>query len=105
MTDCPDRARRRGPRPRTPRANGARFLVGIWPLPSFQLAFRLHNEVPGIIVPDCIQRQLADAGPDARKVGLEIARTLYLKARDDAAGVYVIPPFKEPQAALELLTD
>ena len=80
------------------------LLVGIWPLPSFQLAFRLHNEVPGIIVPDCIQRQLADAGPDARKVGLEIARTLYLKARDDAAGVYVIPPFKEPQAALELLT-
>ncbi|MEX2103646.1 MAG: bifunctional homocysteine S-methyltransferase/methylenetetrahydrofolate reductase, partial [Gaiellaceae bacterium] len=27
------------------------LLVGIWPLTSFQLAFRLHNEVPGITIP------------------------------------------------------
>ena len=80
------------------------LLVGIWPLPSFQLAFRLHNEVPGIIVPERIQQQLANAGPDARKVGLEIARALYQQARESTAGVYVVPPFKEPQAALELLT-
>ena len=48
-------------------AENRRFplLVGIWPLTSFQLAFRLHNEVPGITIPDEIQRRLADAGADA----------------------------------------
>jgi methionine synthase / methylenetetrahydrofolate reductase(NADPH) len=79
------------------------LLVGIWPLRSVQLALRLHNEVPGIVVPDAVQQRLVDAGPDAGRVGLQIARELYEQARSRVAGVYVIPPFKEPEAALELL--
>ncbi len=79
-------------------------LVGVWPLQSFELAFRLHNEVPGITIPEAVQRRLADAGADAAKVGLELARGLVEEARTRAAGIYVIPPFKEPEAALELLT-
>ncbi|MEX2102329.1 MAG: hypothetical protein WD805_00075, partial [Gaiellaceae bacterium] len=79
------------------------LLVGIWPLTSFQLAFRLHNEVPGITIPDAIQKRLADAGADARKLGFELARELVEETRARAAGIYVIPPFKEPTAALELL--
>jgi methionine synthase I (cobalamin-dependent)/5,10-methylenetetrahydrofolate reductase len=80
------------------------LLVGIWPLTSFQLAFRLHNEVPGITIPDEIQRTLAEAGADARKLGFELARELVEESRARAAGIYVIPPFKEPAAALDLLT-
>ena len=38
------------------------LLVGIWPLRSHQLALRLHNEVPGIVVPDHVQQALLDAG-------------------------------------------
>jgi methionine synthase / methylenetetrahydrofolate reductase(NADPH) len=79
------------------------LLVGIWPLTSFQLAFRLHNEVPGITIPDEIQRKLADAGAGAKAVGFELARKLMDEARQRAAGVYIIPPFKEPTAALDLL--
>ncbi len=79
------------------------LLVGIWPLTSFQLAFRLHNEVPGITIPEEIQRKLADAGADAKAVGFELARELMDEARRRAAGVYIIPPFKEPTAALDLL--
>jgi homocysteine S-methyltransferase len=79
------------------------FLLGVWPLTSYQLAFRLHNEVPGITIPDAIQRQLADAGADARRLGFELARELVEAARPRVAGIYVIPPFKEPEAALELL--
>jgi len=78
-------------------------LVGIWPLTSYQLAFRLHNEVPGITIPDAVQQRLADAGGEARRLGFELARELLEGARSRAAGVYVIPPFKEPDAALELL--
>jgi methionine synthase I (cobalamin-dependent)/5,10-methylenetetrahydrofolate reductase len=79
------------------------LLVGIWPLSSFQLAFRLHNEVPGITIPGEIQQQLGDAGADAKRVGFDLARRLTNEARERAAGIYVIPPFKEPAAALDLL--
>jgi methionine synthase / methylenetetrahydrofolate reductase (NADH) len=79
------------------------LLVGVWPLSSFQLAFRLHNEVPGITIPDAIQQRLADAGSDAKAMGFDLARGLIEDARSRAAGIYIIPPFKEPAAALELL--
>jgi methionine synthase / methylenetetrahydrofolate reductase(NADPH) len=79
------------------------FLLGIWPLRSYALAFRIHNEVPGIVVPGEIQQRLADARSDATRVGEELARTLIEESRSRVAGVYIIPPFKEPLAALELL--
>jgi methionine synthase / methylenetetrahydrofolate reductase(NADPH) len=80
------------------------MLVGIWPVRSYQLAFRLHNEVPGITIPEAVQQRLADAGADAAAVGLELGRELLEGSRERAAGIYVIPPFKEPAAALDLLT-
>ncbi|MFL5933383.1 MAG: bifunctional homocysteine S-methyltransferase/methylenetetrahydrofolate reductase [Gaiellaceae bacterium] len=87
-------------------------LIGGWPVPlllgifyvrSYQLAVRLHNEVPGIVVPEEIQRRLEKAGANAGAEGLALARELYAQAREKVAGVYVIPPFKQPEAALELL--
>lgn len=78
-------------------------LVGVWPLRSHAMALRLHNEVPGISVPERVLATLHDAGPDAPTVGLELARELVERSRARAAGIYVIPPFKQPLAALELL--
>src|SRR6188472_2135520 len=87
-------------------------LIGGWPVPlllgifyvrSYQLAVRLHNEVPGIVVPEKVQRRLDQAGPNAGAEGLTLARELYAQAREKVAGVYVIPPFKQPEAALDLL--
>ena len=87
-------------------------LLGGWPIPillgifivrSHQLAVRLHNEVPGIVVPEAIQNRFRDAGPHAAEEGLALARELYAQAREKVAGVYVIPPFKQPEAALDLL--
>jgi methionine synthase / methylenetetrahydrofolate reductase(NADPH) len=78
------------------------LLIGIFYVKSYQLALRLHNEVPGIVVPDHVQARLRDAGANAGDVGLEIARELLEESRERAAGVYVIPPFRQPAAALEL---
>jgi len=78
-------------------------LVGIFMVRSHQLAVRLHNEVPGIVVPEAVQNRLRDAGPAAADEGLALARELVAEAREKAAGIYVIPPFKQPDAALELL--
>ena len=66
------------------------------------MALRLHNEVPGISVPEAVLSALWDAGPDAPAVGLELARELVTGTRERAAGIYVIPPFKQPLAALDL---
>jgi hypothetical protein len=45
---------------------------------------------------------LQDAGSDAPAVGLQLARELVEGSRPRAAGIYVIPPFKQPTAALDL---
>jgi methionine synthase I (cobalamin-dependent)/5,10-methylenetetrahydrofolate reductase len=78
------------------------LLIGIFYVKSYQLALRLHNEVPGIVVPDHVQARLREAGSNAAEVGLTIARELLEISRERAAGVYVIPPFRQPLAALEL---
>jgi homocysteine S-methyltransferase len=80
------------------------LLVGVWPLRSHAMALRLHNEVPGIVVPDRVLEHLHLAGADAPAAGLHLARELVAEAREKAAGIYVIPPFKQPEAALDLLT-
>jgi len=78
------------------------LLIGIFYVKSYQLALRLHNEVPGIVVPDHVQARLREAGPSAAEEGLAIARELLDESRERAAGVYLIPPFRQPLAALEL---
>jgi homocysteine S-methyltransferase len=77
-------------------------LVGVWPLRSYAMALRLHNEVPGISVPERVLEALREAGSDAPAIGLSLARELVDAVRPRTAGIYVIPPFKQPEAALEL---
>jgi methionine synthase / methylenetetrahydrofolate reductase(NADPH) len=79
------------------------LLVGVFPLTSHRLALRLHNEVPGILVPQPLQDALERAGSDAAAVGFEHARELIDKCRDRAAGVYLVAPFRRPLRVLELL--
>jgi methionine synthase / methylenetetrahydrofolate reductase (NADH) len=79
------------------------LLVGLFPVWSHRLALRLHNEVPGIVVPEALQQKLADAGAAAADVGIAHARELYVQAQELAAGVYVVAPFRKPLAALDVL--
>jgi homocysteine S-methyltransferase len=78
-------------------------LLGIFPLTSYRLALRLHNEVPGIVVPQKLQDALEAAGSDAAGVGFAHARELIAAARERAAGVYLVAPFRRPLRVLELL--
>jgi methionine synthase / methylenetetrahydrofolate reductase(NADPH) len=78
-------------------------LAGVFPLTSYRLALRLHNEVPGIIVPDSLQVALRDAGSREREVGFVHARELLAAVRDLAAGFYVVAPYRKPLSVLELL--
>jgi methionine synthase I (cobalamin-dependent) len=77
-------------------------LVGVFPVTSYRLALRLHNEVPGIVVPEEVQGALQDAGSNAAEIGFAHAHELIAQARR-FAGVYVVAPFRRPLRVLELL--
>src|SRR5947208_11915248 len=78
-------------------------LVGIFPVWSHQLALRLNNEVPGIVVPDRVLEALRDAGPGAAEIGMQLGRELLNGSRARAQGAYVVAPFRRPLGILELL--
>ena len=56
-------------------------------------------------MPDHILHALEHGGPEAAAVGLTLARELIQAIRETVAGIYVIPPFKQPEAALDLFVD
>jgi homocysteine S-methyltransferase len=79
------------------------LLVGVWPIRSLELAVRVHNETPGIVVPEHVQERYRAAGADAAGVGAELVRELVAQARELAAGIYVVAPFRRPLGVLDLL--
>jgi homocysteine S-methyltransferase len=81
------------------------IFTGIWPLLSGRQAEFLHNEVPGIIVPDDVRRRMAGSeGQTGIARGLEIAREISRAALERFSGVYLITPFLKYSATIELAT-
>jgi methionine synthase / methylenetetrahydrofolate reductase(NADPH) len=80
-------------------------LVGVWPIRTLELLVRVHNEVPGAIVPEHVQERYRRAGANARDVGGEIGHELIEAARDVADGVYVIAPFRSPMNVVDFLPE
>ena len=81
------------------------ILVGILPLASYRNAEFLHNEVPGMQVPDSIRERMrkAGSGAAARQEGVAIAREMLGAVRHRVAGAYIMPPFERHELALEVL--
>ena len=80
-------------------------LVGIWPIRTTETLVRVHNEIPGIVVPEHVQERYRSAGAGAREVGLALGRELIEASRERAAGVYVVAPFRQPLNVVDLLPD
>jgi len=79
------------------------ILIGILPLQSFRHAEFLHNEVPGIHVPDWIRARMHEAGNEGQKQGVELSRDLLVKCRGLANGVYLMPSFGRFENCLDVL--
>ena len=77
-------------------------IAGVWPLTSYKQAMRLNNEVPGIVIPEAVLKELEAAGTAARERGFAIARRVLDWARTELAGAYLIPPFKRYEEILEI---
>lgn len=69
------------------------ILLGVMPLHSFKQAEYLHNEVPGITIPDDLRKDLKAAGDDGLRVGLERAAAMIETASPYIEGVYVVGSF------------
>jgi len=69
------------------------ILLGLLPLQSHRHAEFLHNEVPGIHVPDQAREAMRTAGERGIEVGVEMCRKLLLEARDLVEGAYLMPSF------------
>jgi 5,10-methylenetetrahydrofolate reductase len=79
------------------------ILVGVWPIRTYELLIRMHNEAPGIVVPEHVQERYRTAGVDARAVGGELGLELLARARELAQGAYVIAPFRAPMNIVDFL--
>jgi len=79
------------------------ILIGILPLQSFRHAEFLHNEVPGIHVPEWIRGRMHDAGNEGQKVGVELARDLLHSCKGLANGAYLMPSFGRYENCLDVL--
>jgi len=84
---------------------GLPVLVGILPLASHRNAEFLHNEVPGMQVPEAVRERMrkAGSGAPARKEGVAIAREMLGEVRAEVAGAYVMPPLERYEVALEVI--
>lgn len=84
---------------------GLPILIGILPLASHKNAEFLHNEVPGMQIPDDVRSRMqrAGSGPAARKEGVAIAREMLSAVRQRVAGAYIMPPLGRYELALEVM--
>jgi homocysteine S-methyltransferase len=84
---------------------GIPVLVGLLPLASYRNAEFLHNEVPGMSIPEDIRERMrrAGSGPEGREEGVRIAREMLEAVKDRVDGAYIMPPFGRHELALRVI--
>lgn len=78
-------------------------MVGIMPLRSYRHAEFLHNEIPGINIPDSVREKFRTAGKNGALLGVKIAADFLRESKHMVAGAYMLPPFKKYQMAVEIM--
>jgi len=80
-------------------------LVGVMPLRSQRHCEFMHNEVPGITIPQFLRDRIASAKDDdeAFKIGYEEALKLAQYVRTTAQGLYLMPPANSYKVAEDMI--
>jgi homocysteine S-methyltransferase len=78
-------------------------LLGVLPLVSTRHAEFLHNEVPGITIPDEAREAMRAAGERGSEVGIEMADRLLRAMEGEVAGTYIMPSFGRYEHCAELV--
>jgi homocysteine S-methyltransferase len=84
---------------------GMPCFVGVLPLRNARHCEFMHNEVPGISIPDWLRQAMASAKDDAcaLRIGVEQAQELARHIRTVAQGLYLMPPANNADAAVEVV--
>jgi methionine synthase I (cobalamin-dependent)/5,10-methylenetetrahydrofolate reductase len=78
-------------------------LLGVLPLHTARHAEFLHNEVPGITIPDDVRAAMHKAGDRGAEVGLEKSLELLAEMQPMVDGTYVMPSFGRYEQSAELV--
>jgi homocysteine S-methyltransferase len=78
-------------------------LLGVLPLHTARHAEFLHNEVPGITIPDDVRSAMHAAGDRGAEVGLETSLELLYEMRPFVSGTYIMPSFGRYEQSAELV--
>jgi homocysteine S-methyltransferase len=78
-------------------------VMGLMPLYSLKHAQFLHNEVPGVSIPDSIMKRMEDAGLNAPDEGVRIAQELLHDIKGLVQGAYIIPAFGHYELAADVI--
>lgn len=79
------------------------LLVGILPLYSLRHAIFLHNEVPGISIPEGFLQRMEEAASSSPQEGVRIALELIDRMRGWVNGIYLMPQFNRYDLAAEIV--
>ncbi|NVN99856.1 MAG: methylenetetrahydrofolate reductase, partial [Geobacteraceae bacterium] len=83
---------------------GIPVLLGIMPLTGERNCEYLHNEVPGIVIPDEVRgRMRGKEKTEGAAEGVKIALELIESVKDIIGGYYIIAPFGRFEVASELI--
>jgi len=77
-------------------------LLGCIPLHSSRHAEYLHNEVPGITIPEAVRDRMRAAGERGHEEGLLMAQELLAQARSMVQGVYLMPSYRRYDIVAQL---
>ena len=88
-----------------PFQDNAKLMLGILPLRSKRHAEFLHYEVPGMSIPQWIHDRIGHRAKidDQSKEGIDICVEFLKEAKPLIDGVYLMPPFKKYNMAVEIL--
>lgn len=82
---------------------GVPIFTGVWPLLNGRQTEFLHNEVPGISIPDNVRETMRGLeGADGKRKGIELGKDICRAALDHFPGVYLITPFLNYETTVEL---
>lgn len=79
------------------------FLLGVMPLQSSKHTEFLHNELPGVTIPDHVRERMRLAGEHGMEEGIRQAQEFLSEAQQYVSGVYLMPSFGRYEMVAELV--
>lgn len=79
------------------------FLLGVMPLQSHKHTEFLHNELPGVTIPDHLRERMRLAGDQGMQEGIRQSQEFLAEAQAYCDGTYLMPSFGRYEMVAELV--